>query len=333
MPNNVLHFHGRQSVFDSAAEYKDAIKRVKEIGGSAIALTDHGVLTGIFPFVQECLNNDIKPILGVEAYVQEDDEFSFKSHQILMAEDKIGFLKGISKAVTKANKRLDTYGAARMNREILTQCFGPTSEAHGHVCTTTACMQGVCNSIILSNEKTKQKMQKLEAKRDKHLYPGDFNYETKSNELESLINEISQLKEEKDQAAKDSKKPTKKLETAYKASIGTPDEESRKKVYEDTLASIESAKILKKELDEKIAKLPKKKTELNNEVKKMHESMDKWIELDDEIESLKETLMSDDEIKRRVEEELDFLVETFGEGHVFAEMQYHGIEDSVSSSK
>ena len=326
MPNNQLHTHFRQSAFDGCCEYAEAVKHLKEIGGNAIAITDHGVLTGVFPFVQACNDGGVKPLVGVEAYVQEDDEFSLKCHQILYAKDKLGFVKGINKAVTKSNKRIDSKDAPRMNREILTQCFGPGSPAHGHVVTTTACMQGVCNSIILSNQKTEAKIEKIQAKRDKHLYPGDEAYEKKAKEMDNIVEKITKLREEKDTAAKIAKKPVKKLESAMKAAEGTSDYEARKKVYEDTLAEIEAAAVRKKELESEIATASKKKTELNQEIKKLQESMDKWIELDDEMQALSSNMMSDEDMEAAVKEELAYLVETFGEGNVFAEVQYHGIE-------
>ncbi len=326
MPNNQLHTHFRQSSFDGCCEYEDAVKRVKEIGGNAIAITDHGVLTGVFPFVQACIAGGVKPLVGVEAYVQEDDELSFKSHQILYGKDKLGFVKGISKAVTKSNKRIDSKGAPRMNREILTECFGPTSPAHGHVVTTTACMQGVCNSIILSNQKLEEKIEKLHAKRDKYTYPGDEDYERKNKMLNAIVDEIAALRAEKDDYAKIAKKSTKKLEAAVEAAVGTDEYEERKKILDDTIAEIEEAKTIKAEREKEIAASSKKKTELSKEIKKIQESMDKWIELDEEATALSENMMSDEDIKKRVIEELDFLVNTFGKENVFVEVQYHGIE-------
>jgi len=326
MPNNQLHTHFRQSAFDGTCEYAEAVKHLKEIGGNAIAITDHGVLTGVFPFVQACVDGEVKPIVGVEAYVQEDDEFSLKCHQILYAKDKIGFVKGINKAVTKSNKRIDSKDAPRMNREILTKCFGPGSPAHGHVVTTTACMQGVCNSIILSNQVIDTKIAKIVNKRDKHTYPGDEEYEKKSKKFDDLTEEIAELRKQKDEAAKIAKKSVNKLESAMKAAEGTPDYEARKKAYETAVAEIEKAEITKKSLEAKIATASKKKTELNQEIKKLQESMDKWIELDDEITALEANKMSDEDMEAAVKEEFEFLVNTFGKENVFAEIQYHGIE-------
>ena len=326
MPNNQLHTHFRQSMFDGCCEYSDAVKRLKEIGGNAIAITDHGVLTGVFPFVQACKDGGVKPIVGVEAYVQEDGDKAFKSHQILYAMDEIGFVKGISKAVTLSNKRIDSKGAPRMNREILSECFGPTSKAHGHVITTTACVQGVCNTIILSNQKLEERIEKLTVKRDKYLYPGSEDYEKKANELSKIENEIAELRKMKDEVAKTAKKSVKKLETAMKAAEGTEDYEARKKVYDDTVDEIEKANKKKPEIEKRIANLSKQKTEINQEIKKMKESMDRWIEIDDEINSLSEGMMSEDDMHAAVKDEMKFLLDTFGNDKVFAEVQYHGID-------
>ena len=331
MPNNQLHTHFRQSNFDGTCEYSDAVKRLKEIGGDAIAITDHGVLTGVFPFVQACKDGGVKPIVGVEAYVQEDGDKSFKSHQILYAMDEIGFVKGISKAVTLSNKRIDSKGAPRMNREILAECFGPSSKAHGHVITTTACVQGVCNTIILSNQKLEERIEKLTVKRDKYLYPGSEDYEKKSAEIEKINDDITNFRKEKDEVAKIAKKSVKKLETAMNAAKGTADYEARKKVYDDTVAEIESANERKPKLEKQIASLSKQKTELNQEIKKMQESMDRWIEIDEEINSLSEGMMSEEDMRKAVKDEMQFLLDTFGKDKVFAEVQYHGIDSEAKA--
>ena len=329
MPNNQLHVHYRQSSFDGTCEYKDAVKRVKELGGTALSITDHGVATGILPFIQACIDGGVKPIVGVEGYRQEDDVLSFKSHEVFYAMDRIGYIKGISKAITMSNKRIDSKGAPRMDRNILTKCFGPGTAAHGHVITTTACMQGVCNSIILANKKIDDKIKRVEAKRDKFLYPGDPECEKLEVELNGLVEKINSLREEKSSVNKIAKKSVKKLETAYNAAIGTPDEADRKKVYDDALAEIEVAKEEVTKLDAEITAASKKKKEVNDKIKSMHDSMDKWISYDEEIETLAEGKMSEEEIKSAVIDEYNFLIETFGKENVYTEVQYHGIADEA----
>lgn len=327
--NNQLHVHGRQSGFDSGVEYSELMKRAKEIGTEAIALTDHGTLTGIYPFIQACNEANIKPILGVEAYVQEDSEASFKSHMIIMAKDNVGYRSGICKAVTMSNKRIDSKGAPRMNEEILRKSFGKGTPAHGRVVITTACMQGVCNSILLSNQKLQTKIEKIRVKQDKYMNPGDALYGKRKERLEELESMIIEKRQLRDEFDKISKRSVKKMATAVESAKGTSEYEKLKESYDEAVKMIEDASAEKEKIKIEINDITKAKNALSKEIKKFEESMDKWIEYDEEIETLSKNILSDEKTYEMVEKELDMLCDIFGKENVFVEMQYHGIPDEA----
>lgn len=67
-----LHFHTSYSFLDGYNPIKKAVSRIKELGMSACAITDHNSLAGIPEFQTECINNNIKPILGLEGYYTWD---------------------------------------------------------------------------------------------------------------------------------------------------------------------------------------------------------------------------------------------------------------------
>lgn len=67
-----LHFHTSYSFLDGYNPIKKAIARIKKIGMTACAITDHNNLGGVPEFLNECIANDIKPILGVEGYYTWD---------------------------------------------------------------------------------------------------------------------------------------------------------------------------------------------------------------------------------------------------------------------
>lgn len=67
-----LHFHTSYSFLDGYNPIKKAVSRIKELGMSACAITDHNSLAGIPEFQAECINNNIKPILGLEGYYTWD---------------------------------------------------------------------------------------------------------------------------------------------------------------------------------------------------------------------------------------------------------------------
>ena len=66
------HFHTSNSFLDGYNSIKKAVARVKELGMTACAITDHNHLGGCPEFQEECQENGIKPILGFEGYFTSD---------------------------------------------------------------------------------------------------------------------------------------------------------------------------------------------------------------------------------------------------------------------
>lgn len=64
-----LHVHSEYSLLDGAARLKDLVKRSREFGMPALALTDHGVMYGAIAFYRLCKAAGVKPIIGCELYV------------------------------------------------------------------------------------------------------------------------------------------------------------------------------------------------------------------------------------------------------------------------
>lgn len=64
-----LHCHTHYSLLDGLSKLDPLISRVKELGMDALAITDHGVMYGTIEFYNRCLEEGIKPIIGLEAYI------------------------------------------------------------------------------------------------------------------------------------------------------------------------------------------------------------------------------------------------------------------------
>ena len=90
-----LHVHSEYSLRDSIIRISDLVSRVKEYGQSAVALTDHGNMSGAFEFYMECLKQGIKPIIGIELYVVPDmvikDKGEKRYHLVLLAFNREGY--------------------------------------------------------------------------------------------------------------------------------------------------------------------------------------------------------------------------------------------------
>jgi DNA polymerase-3 subunit alpha len=64
-----LHAHSQYSFLDGAIKVKDLVKRSKEQGVDAVALTDHGNMFGAISFYKACKEAQLKAILGCELSV------------------------------------------------------------------------------------------------------------------------------------------------------------------------------------------------------------------------------------------------------------------------
>ena len=101
-----LHLHTSYSLLDGAGRVSDMIKRVKELGQKAVAITDHGVMYGVIDFFSEAIVNGIKPIIGCEIYVVRHSRYERpgnkedRYHLILLCENDIGY-KNLTKIVSE----------------------------------------------------------------------------------------------------------------------------------------------------------------------------------------------------------------------------------------
>ena len=64
-----LHIHTVYSLLDGANRIPQLVSKVKEMGQTACAITDHGNMFGVIEFYKECKAQGIKPLIGCEVYV------------------------------------------------------------------------------------------------------------------------------------------------------------------------------------------------------------------------------------------------------------------------
>ena len=69
-----LHVHTVYSILDGINKIKNLAQHVKASGMSSCAITDHGVLHGVVEWYKEGIKAGIKPIIGVEAYLTDDED-------------------------------------------------------------------------------------------------------------------------------------------------------------------------------------------------------------------------------------------------------------------
>lgn len=147
IPFTHLHVHSQYSILDGAASIKSLVKKAKEDGMLAVALTDHGNMFGIKEFYDTCKKNEIKPILGVEAYVaprsmkdRNGSEDRSGDHLVILAKNLKGY-KNLLKLVSTSNIE-GYYYKPRIDKELL--------EKHSEgLIISTACLGGEVSQRIM----------------------------------------------------------------------------------------------------------------------------------------------------------------------------------------
>ncbi len=93
-----LHVHTEYSLLDGACRIGGMMDRVKELGQTAIAITDHGVMYGCIDFYKAAKAAGVKPIIGCEVYVArrrlEDRVYGIDNdpyHLVLLCKDRKGY--------------------------------------------------------------------------------------------------------------------------------------------------------------------------------------------------------------------------------------------------
>ncbi len=121
-----LHLHTHYSLLDGMSRMPELMDRAKELGFSAIGLTDHGVLYGAIEFYEEARKRGIKPILGCEVYVATRSRFDREPrlddrqyHLTLLAKNNQGY-QNLIKLATQAQLE-GFYYKPRVDHELLEQ--------------------------------------------------------------------------------------------------------------------------------------------------------------------------------------------------------------------
>ncbi len=136
-----LHLHTEYSLLDGANKIKALAQKIKEQGMSSVAMTDHGNMFGTIDFYNTMKKEGIKPIIGMEAYLHNQDDLGDKSmrqrfHVCLYAKNQTGY-KNLMYLSSKGY--IDGfYYYPRINKKLLAEC------SEGLIC-SSACLQGEVN--------------------------------------------------------------------------------------------------------------------------------------------------------------------------------------------
>lgn len=136
-----LHVHTEYSLLDGSNKIKEYVARVKELGMTAAAITDHGVMYGVIDFYKAAKAAGIHPVLGCEVYVAPGSRFDREMshgddryyHLVLLAENNQGY-QNLMKVVSKGFVE-GYYYKPRVDMEVLEQY-------HEGLIALSACLAG-----------------------------------------------------------------------------------------------------------------------------------------------------------------------------------------------
>ena len=155
-----LHVHTEYSLLDGECRIEPLVARAKELGQTALAITDHGVMYGAVAFYKACCAAGIKPIIGCEVYVAARTRFdqthgvdSEYTHLILLCRNEVGY-KNLCYLVSAAFTE-GFYNKPRIDWDLLHE------RAEGLIC-LSGCVAGAIPRMILSDNYDGAKRKALE---------------------------------------------------------------------------------------------------------------------------------------------------------------------------
>ena len=159
-----LHVHTEYSLLDGSNKIKEYVKRIKELGMTAGAITDHGVMFGVIDFYKEAKKAGINPVLGCEVYVAPNSRFDREMshgedryyHLVLLAENNQGY-QNLMKIVSKGFVE-GYYYKPRVDMELLEQY-------HEGLIALSACLAGEVQRYLVRGlyDEAKKTAQRYEA--------------------------------------------------------------------------------------------------------------------------------------------------------------------------
>ena len=159
-----LHVHTEYSLLDGSNKIKEYVKRIKELGMTAGAITDHGVMFGVIDFYKEAKAAGINPVLGCEVYVAPNSRFDREMshgedryyHLVLLAENNQGY-QNLMKIVSKGFVE-GYYYKPRVDMELLEQY-------HEGLIALSACLAGEVQRYLVRGlyDEAKKTAQRYEA--------------------------------------------------------------------------------------------------------------------------------------------------------------------------
>ncbi len=145
-----LHVHSEYSLLDGACRIEPMLDKIKSMGQTSVAITDHGVMYGVIDFYKAALKRNIKPIIGCEVYVAPRSRFdkvhgidNERYHLVLLCKNNEGY-KNLIKLVSEGWVN-GFYTKPRVDKDIL-------EKYHDGIIALSGCLAGEVANALQRND-------------------------------------------------------------------------------------------------------------------------------------------------------------------------------------
>jgi len=179
-----LHNHSDYSLLDGAQSIESLVNRAVELGMPAVGLTEHGNLFSAIHFLKAAYNSDLKPILGCEIYVADNNRFDKKSreqggsgyhHLLLLVQNRQGY-ENLIKLVSLGYLE-GYYYRPRVDNELL-------RKYNAGLIATSACIKGRIPDLAIKGDYEKARQLALEYA---EIFAGRFYLEVQNHGIDDEL--------------------------------------------------------------------------------------------------------------------------------------------------
>jgi len=188
-----LHNHSHYSLLQGLSKIPAMIEKAKESNMNALAITDYGSMYGCIEFYKQCLKNDIKPIIGLDAYMafrdmeQKDHGIDNKRYPFTLLAYNLTGYKNLMKLVTQSYLR-GFYYRPRMDKKLLREY------SEGLICLSGPIFGEVGQAVITKQiDKAETIIKEYQDIFGKENYFLEIMFNNHSEGLETINNDIAEL--------------------------------------------------------------------------------------------------------------------------------------------
>ena len=145
-----LHVHSEYSLLDGACRIEPMLDKIKSMGQTSVAITDHGVMYGVIDFYKAAKARGIKPVIGCEVYVAPRTRFdkvhgidNERYHLVLLCKNNEGY-KNLIQLVSEGWVN-GFYTKPRIDKELL-------EKHHEGIIALSGCLAGEISQALLKND-------------------------------------------------------------------------------------------------------------------------------------------------------------------------------------